>query len=161
MVHGSAFTLAPARSSADLDAIRALFRAYAASLPVDLGYQGFEDELAGLPGVYTPPGGLLLLARGPDGTPLGCGAFRAMKAGKGCEMKRVYIATSARGLGLGIAMVEALMAQARRAGYRTIALDTLPSMIEAHRLYAKLGFAPIAPYYNTPVDGTVFLGRAL
>jgi ribosomal protein S18 acetylase RimI-like enzyme len=58
-------------------------------------------------------------------------------------------------------MVEALMAQARLAGYRTIALDTLPSMIEAHRLYAKLGFTPIAPYYDTPIDGTVFLGRAL
>lgn len=161
MVHGSAFTLAPALAPADLDAVRALFRAYAASLPVDLGYQGFEDELAGLPGVYAPPGGLLLLARAPDGSPLGCGAFRAMKAGEGCEMKRVYIAPSARGLGLGIAMVEALMAQARLAGYRTIALDTLPSMIEAHRLYAKLGFTPIAPYYDTPIDGTVFLGRAL
>jgi GNAT superfamily N-acetyltransferase len=161
MVHGSAFTLAPALALADLDAVRALFRAYAASLPVDLGYQGFEDELAGLPGVYASPEGLLLLARAPDGSPLGCGAFRAMKAGEGCEMKRVYIAPSARGLGLGIAMVEALMAQARLAGYRTIALDTLPSMIEAHRLYAKLGFTPIAPYYDTPIDGTVFLGRAL
>jgi GNAT superfamily N-acetyltransferase len=161
MVHGSAFTLAPALAPADLDAVRALFRAYAASLPVDLGYQGFEDELAGLPGVYASPEGLLLLARAPDGSPLGCGAFRAMKAGEGCEMKRVYIAPSARGLGLGIAMVEALMAQARLAGYRTIALDTLPSMIEAHRLYAKLGFTPIAPYYDTPIDGTVFLGRAL
>jgi GNAT superfamily N-acetyltransferase len=161
MVHGSAFTLAPALGPADLDAVRALFRAYAASLPVDLGYQGFEDELAALPGVYASPEGLLLLARAPDGSPLGCGAFRAMKAGEGCEMKRVYIAPSARGLGLGIAMVEALMAQARLAGYRTIALDTLPSMIEAHRLYAKLGFTPIAPYYDTPIDGTVFLGRAL
>jgi GNAT superfamily N-acetyltransferase len=161
MVHGSAFTLAPALALADLDAVRALFRAYAASLPVDLGYQGFEDELAGLPGDYASPEGLLLLARAPDGSPLGCGAFRAMKAGEGCEMKRVYIAPSARGLGLGIAMVEALMAQARLAGYRTIALDTLPSMIEAHRLYAKLGFTPIAPYYDTPIDGTVFLGRAL
>ena len=161
MVHGSAFTLAPALAPADLDAVRALFRAYAASLPVDLGYQGFEDELAALPGVYASPEGLLLLARAPDGSPLGCGAFRAMKAGEGCEMKRVYIAPAARGLGLGIAMVEALMAQARLAGYRTIALDTLPSMIEAHRLYAKLGFTPIAPYYDTPIDGTVFLGRAL
>jgi GNAT superfamily N-acetyltransferase len=161
MVYGSTFTLAPAHSPADLDAIRVLFRAYAASLPVDLGYQGFEDELAALPGVYASPEGLLLLARAPDGSPLGCGAFRAMKAGEGCEMKRVYIAPSARGLGLGIAIVEALMAQARQAGYRTIALDTLPSMIEAHRLYAKLGFMPITPYYDTPVDGTVFLGRAL
>jgi GNAT superfamily N-acetyltransferase len=161
MVHGFTFTLASALTSADLDAIRVLFRAYAASLPVDLGYQGFEDELAGLPGAYAPPEGLLLLARAPDGTPLGCGAFRAMKVGEGCEMKRVYIAPEARGLGLGVAMVEALMAQARQAGYLTIALDTLPSMSEAHRLYAKLGFTPIAPYYDTPVDGTVFLGRAL
>ena len=161
MVRGSAFTLTPATSAADLDAIRALFRAYAASLPVDLGYQGFEDELAALPGAYAPPQGLLLLARGADGQPIGCGAFRAMKGGDGCEMKRVYVAPAARGLGLGIAMVEALMAQARAAGYREIALDTLPSMTEAHRLYAKLGFTPIAPYYDTPIEGTAFLGRAL
>lgn len=157
----SAYTLSPAVSPADLDAVRQLFRAYAASLPVDLAYQGFEEELAGLPGVYAPPKGLLLLARDPEGMPLGCGAFRSMKTGEGCEMKRVYIDAKARGLGLGVAMVEALMARARAVGYRSIALDTLPSMQAAHRLYAKLGFRPIAPYYDTPIIGTAFLGRDL
>ena len=157
----SAFTIAPAVSSADLAAIRDLFRAYAASLPVDLAYQGFEEELAGLPGAYAAPGGGLLLARAADGVPLASGAFRAMKAGEGCEMKRVYVAPAARGLGLGIAMVEALFDAARAAGHRRMVLDTLPSMAEAHRLYAKLGFTPIAPYYDTPIAGTVFLGRDL
>lgn len=155
------FTLAPALSPADLAAIRDLFRAYAASLPVDLGYQGFEEELAGLPGAYAPPHGGLFLAKAADGTPLASGAFRAMKAGEGCEMKRVYVAPAARGLGLGIAMVEALFEAARQAGHRRMVLDTLPSMVEAHQLYAKLGFEPIAPYYDTPVAGTVFLGRDL
>lgn len=157
----SAFSINQAISPADLDAIRALFRAYAASLPVDLAYQGFEDELAALPGAYAPPKGALLLAKKADGTPLGCGAFRAMKGGNGCEMKRVFIAPDARGLGVGIAMVEELMRLAREAGYVSIALDTLPSMHEAHRLYAKLGFTPIEPYYDTPIAGTVFLGRPL
>lgn len=157
----AAFTIAAAASTDDLAAIRALFRAYAASLPVDLGYQGFEAELAGLPGAYAPPQGGLFLARAADGTPLASGAFRAMKAGEGCEMKRVFVSPEARGLRLGWAMVEALMEKAREAGYRRIMLDTLPSMTEAHHLYEKLGFMPIAPYYDTPVEGTVFLGRDL
>lgn len=161
MIVRPAFTIAPAVSPADLAAIRDLFRAYAASLPVDLGYQGFEDELAGLPGAYAPPAGGLLLARGDDGAPLASGAFRAMKAGEGCEMKRVYVAPAARGLGLGLAMVDALFDAARAAGHRRMVLDTLPSMVEAHRLYAKRGFKPIAPYYDTPIEGTVFLGRDL
>jgi len=156
-----AFTIAPAVSPADLAAIRDLFRAYAASLPVDLSYQGFEEELAGLPGTYAPPSGGLLLARAADGAPLASGAFRAMKADEGCEMKRVYVTPAARGLGLGLAMVEALFDAARAAGHRRMVLDTLPSMLEAHRLYAKRGFKPIAPYYDTPIEGTVFLGRDL
>ena len=114
-----------------------------------------------MPGAYAPPHGGLFLAKAADGTPLGSGAFRAMKAGEGCEMKRVYVAPAARGLGLGIAMVEALFEAARQAGHRRMVLDTLPSMVEAHQLYAKLGFEPIVPYYDTPVAGTVFLGRDL
>lgn len=161
MTMSAAFRLSEAQSGADLDAIRRLFRAYAASLPVDLAYQGFEDELAALPGAYQPPQGVLLLARADDGTPLGCGAFRPCAGDGRCEMKRVYIAPAARGMGLGLAMVDALMERARAAGYRLMVLDTLPSMVEAHQLYAKRGFTPIAPYYDTPIVGTVFLARAL
>ena len=162
MRRADAFRLIEAHSPVDLDAVRVLFRAYAASLPVDLAYQGFEGELAALPGAYQAPQGALLLAQAQDGTALGCGAFRAM-AGDAmrCEMKRVYIAPSARGMGLGVAMVDALMERARAAGYRAMVLDTLPSMVEAHQLYAKLGFTSIPPYYDTPILGTVFLGRAL
>ncbi len=145
----------------DLPAVRALFEAYAASLPVDLGYQGFAAELAGLPGAYAPPEGALLLARGQDGTPLGCVALRPMAEAGCCEMKRLFVAPAARGSGLGAALVRALIAAAQARGYREIRLDSLPFMVEAIALYRREGFREVAPYHATPVAGTVFLGRAL
>lgn len=155
----AAFRIAAAGPD-DLAAIAGLFRAYAASLPVDLGYQDFEAELAALPGKYAPPAGALLIARDGAGAPLGCVALRPMADGC-CEMKRLYVAPAGRGLGLGRALAEAICAEARRRGYREIRLDTLPTMTEAQGLYARLGFVPTAPYYDTPVAGTRFLARAL
>ena len=155
----AAFRIAAAGPD-DLAAIAGLFRAYAASLPVDLGYQDFEAELAALPGKYAPPAGALLIARDGAGAPLGCVALRPMADGC-CEMKRLYAAPAGRGLGLGRALAEAICAEARRRGYREIRLDTLPTMTEAQGLYARLGFVPTAPYYDTPVAGTRFLARAL
>src|SRR4051794_27904789 len=99
----AAFVIDPVASPDDLAAAAALFEAYAASLGVDLSYQGFAAELAGLPGHYAPPSGALLLARGPDGRPLGCVALRPM-AGDCCEMKRLFVSPDARGLGLGRAL---------------------------------------------------------
>lgn len=156
----AAFRIGPA-TAGDIAAVAALFRAYAASLPVDLAYQDFAAELAGLPGKYAPPAGALLLARGAARAPLGCVALRPMDAPGRCEMKRLYVSPAGRGLGLGRALVEAIFDEARRLGHREICLDTLPSMTEAIALYARLGFAPIAPYYDTPVAGTHFLARAL
>jgi ribosomal protein S18 acetylase RimI-like enzyme len=154
------FTITMATTT-DLDAIRLLFRAYAASLPVDLAYQDFAAELAGLPGAYAPPGGTLLLARDSNAVPLGCAALRPMPQAGWGEMKRLYVAPEARGLGVGRALAEAVIAAARQAGYRELRLDTLPAMTSAQALYRQLGFTPVAPYYDTPIEGTVFLARRL
>lgn len=151
----------PAQSKADLEDVAALFRAYAASLPVDLGYQGFEAELAGLPGKYAPPAGSLLIARAPSGEALGCVAMRPIEAESICEMKRLYVTPASRGMGLGSALVQAIVERARDAGYREMRLDTLPTMQAARAMYAQAGFREIDAYYPTPVEGTIFLALPL
>jgi len=155
------FEIRPVRSGKDIAAAGALFRAYAASLGVDLAYQDFEAELAGLPGKYAPPAGELLLALASDGQPLGCVALRPIEPQGCCEMKRLYVAPAARGLGLGRALVDAILETAAGTGYGELRLDTLPDMIDAQALYERMGFVRIAPYYDTPMTGTVFMARAL
>jgi len=136
-----------------------LFRGYAASLPVDLDYQDFDDELAALPGKYAPPKGVLLLARDADGA-LGCVGLRALAEGV-CEMKRLYLLPAARGLGLGRALADAAVAEARRLGYRELRLDTLPTMARAIAMYEQMGFERIEPYYRPTPPGTVFMALRL
>jgi len=155
------FVVLPADGQADLADAADLFRAYAAALPVDLGYQGFEAELAGLPGKYAPPSGALLLARTPSGEAIGCVALRPIEAGRVCEMKRLYVTPAARGLGLGRALIRAIVDQARTAGYGEMRLDTLPTMHAALAMYARAGFTQIGAYYPTPVEGTSFLAMRL
>ena len=150
----------PAREADDIEAIADLFRAYAASLPVDLGYQNFEAELAKLPGKYAPPSGALFLARDGGGVPIGCAAFRPLEEGV-AEMKRLYVAPDGRGQGLGRLLADLVIEEAARAGYREIKLDTLPSMQAAIGLYRSCGFEPAPAYYDTPIEGTVFLRRLL
>ncbi len=153
-------TVRPA-CAADIPAIAALFRAYAASLDVDLGYQGFEAELAALPGAYTPPTGALLIAVATDGSHLGCVAMRRLAEPGTCEMKRLHTCPAARGRGVGRALALAVIGAARDAGYRAMRLDTLPDMAAAQRLYASLGFEATAPYYASPVAGTIFMRKHL
>jgi len=155
------FAILPARGGADLKDIAGLFRAYAAALPVDLGYQGFEAELAGLPGKYASPAGALLIARAPSGDAIGCVAMRPIEGNRICEMKRLYVTPAARGLGLGAELIGAIVAQSRAAGYKEMRLDTLPTMRTAIAMYARTGFTKIAAYYPTPVEGTIFLGLPL
>jgi ribosomal protein S18 acetylase RimI-like enzyme len=155
------FHIAPATSPADLKAAARLFQAYADSLDIDLSYQDFTAELAGLPGKYAPPAGALLIARDPKGEALGCVALRPIAPEGCCEMKRLYVAPAGRGLGLGRALVAAILEEAVRIGHREMRLDTLPSMTAALALYRDAGFVPIARYYDTPVAGTIFLGRTL
>ena len=145
------------RTAEDLTAAAGLFECYAAALPIDLGYQGFASELAGLPGKYAPPTGELLLARGAHGTPLGCVGLRSIPPAGCCEMKRLYVSPDARGLGLGRTLAEAAAEAARRLGYQELRLDTLRGMGAAIHLYRQLGFTPIAAYYEGAPAGTMFL----
>jgi ribosomal protein S18 acetylase RimI-like enzyme len=124
-------------------------------------YQNFDTEVTGMPGKYAPPRGELLLARRYDGAPLGGVALGPLDADALCEMKRLYVSPEARGFELGAQLVEAIVREAKRIGYREMWLDTLPSMAEALGLYRRHGFAPTAPYYDTPVAGTIFLHLVL
>lgn len=138
---------------------RELLVEYQAHLGISLGFQDFEAEVRGLPGSYAPPQGCLLLAR-HDGVPVGCVALH--EAGwPRAEMKRLYVRPSARGRGLGRALVSAVLDQAAAIGYTEVVLDTLPTMVEAQRLYEQFGFHDISPYRPNPVDGARFLSRSL
>ena len=148
-------TTRPARLPDELRTVRALLREYETELGVDLGFQGFEQELAGLPGDYVAPRGTLLVAE-VDGVAAGCVALRALDA-DACEMKRLYARPAFRGRGVGRALAAAVIAEAKAIGYARMRLDTLPVMSEAQALYARIGFREIPPYRENPVPGTRFL----
>ncbi len=135
----------------DLDDIRAMLREYAAWLQVDLCFQNFEQELAALPGEYSPPSGRLLIAESA-----GCVALRPIDD-RICEMKRLYVRPDHRGSGLGRHLVEAIISEARSIGYRAMRLDTMPKMDRAQGLYAALGFHEIPAYRYNPEPGARFL----
>ena len=142
-----------------LDAARAIIREYAVSLNIDLCFQNFDEELASLPGAYAAPAGHLLLAY-VAGELAGCGAFRACNDAdyaNACEMKRLFVRPGFRGFGLGRRLAEALLDEARRAGYSVMLLDTLDDMEAARDLYEALGFEEIPPYYFNPIPGAHYL----
>jgi GNAT superfamily N-acetyltransferase len=151
-----AFAIAQVVSPAEVDAARALFRAYEKSLGISLCFQNFDRELASLPGDYAPAAGRLLLARSGERY-AGCVALHAL-ANDICEMKRLYVDAPFRGTGLGRALAEWIIAEARAIGYRKMRLDTIPSLMgTAVAMYRRLGFGEIPAYCVNPVEGAIYM----
>ena len=163
VAQGPRITVEAANGSTDMAAVRDIFRDYAAELGVDLCFQNFESELAGLPGDYAAPRGTLLTAR-VDGEMAGCCAIRPLDSvnyPNACEMKRLYARPTFRGLGLGRTLVELALEFALSAGYECVLLDTLSDMEAARALYEDLGFEEIPPYYHNPIAGAHYLRAQL
>ncbi len=166
IIEGRSTRKASVESVADGPAIatvRVLMREYAASLGADLTYQGFEKELASLPGRYAPPKGALLLARVPSASgaePAGCVALRDLGSGD-CEMKRLFVRPEYRGLGIGRILAERAIEEGRRLGYRRMRLDTLERLADAIALYRSLGFEETEPYCENPLPGAMFWEKKL
>jgi putative acetyltransferase len=152
-------TITRAARPDEVEQVRGLFVEYADSLGVDLCFQNFAEELAGLPGNYTPPLGNLWLAM-VDAHPAGCVAVRPLEPST-AELKRLYVRPAYRGLKLGRQLTETALAFARAAGYLRIRLDTLPSMTAAQALYRALGFAMIEPYCANPICGATYWEKQL
>lgn len=142
-----------------LHEVRKLFIEYVDWLGEDLSFQGFNEELASLPGLYAAPGGALFLSmRGTDAA--GCVAIRPLD-NEVCEMKRLWVRPHFRGQSLGRRLASAAIDAAHRIGYKTMRLDTLARMHDALRLYRSIGFHEIPPYYANPLPGTVYLQKSL
>jgi putative acetyltransferase len=152
--------LIQAASNEEIKDARQLFEEYAAGLGFSLCFQGFDRELADLPGKYSPPTGRLLLAYA-DEKLAGCIALRSLES-KVCEMKRLFARPAFRGTGLGRFLVESIIDEARSIGYERMRLDTLPGKMDAAiALYRRLGFQKISPYYDNPVEGALFMELTL
>jgi ribosomal protein S18 acetylase RimI-like enzyme len=150
------FVLRQAETAAEIAQARELFLEYEKALGVSLCFQGFDQELSGLPGKYAPPSGRLLLGM-YSGALAGCVALHALEPEIG-EMKRLYLRAAFRGKGLGQAMVDAVVGEARAIGYRRLRLDTIePLMKSAVAMYRRMGFREIAPYCANPCEGALYM----
>ncbi|RDW90246.1 GNAT family N-acetyltransferase [Aspergillus mulundensis] len=157
------FRIVPAQTAEDIATAKSLFTAYVEWLNIDLSFQSFQSELGSLPGKYGAPHGELLLAYSTDNKPLGCVALRPLdQPSQTCEMKRLYVPPQARGMGVGKALVAAIVQRAKDIKYKEMRLDTLPSRMQgAIGVYSRAGFVETPPYYETPMDETIFLALDL
>jgi putative acetyltransferase len=156
----------PVATPQDLEDIRDLFREYFAwidrELKVDMSYQNVEAELLALPGAFSTPAGCLLIAN-IEGLAAGCIAFRPLSEII-CEMKRMYVRPQYRGKGLGRALCERLISEAKQQGYQVMRLDTEMSLAAAQHLYLSLGFKVTQAYYTVPPEilkRSIFMELAL
>jgi putative acetyltransferase len=150
------FSFRQAESPGQIAQARELFLEYAQSLGFSLCFQNFDKELANLPGDYAPPDGRLLLAEF-EGQVAGCVALHKLEDGI-CEMKRLYLRSPFRGKGLGRAIADRIIAEARTIGYQRMRLDTVePVMKDAVEIYRRIGFREIAPYCKNPIAGALYM----
>jgi putative acetyltransferase len=153
-------TIVQAKTDEQISDARLLFREYETWLGLDLCFQGFEQELADLPGKYVEPYGRLLLAYS-DGKLAGCIAMRKLDECT-CEMKRLFVGEGFRGQKIGVQLIEKVIEEARKENYKTMRLDTFPpKMSKAVSLYESHGFRPIPPYCDNPLDGVLFMELSL
>jgi len=145
-----------AKTGEEIETARGIFREYESWLGLDLCFQGFEEELADLPGKYAPPDGRLFLAYS-DKHLAGCAALRKIEP-EVCEMKRLFVRHEFRRFGIGRLLIDELITAAREIGYQAMRLDTYPAkMGKAVHLYRKYGFNEIPAYYNNPYEGVLFM----
>ena len=153
-------TIGEARTPAELEETRALFREYQDWLGLKLCFQNFDEEVAELPGKYAAPDGRLLLARA-DGQIAGCVALRKLEEGV-CEMKRLFVRDRFRGLKIGVKLLDRIIDEARALGYAKMRLDTFPPrMGKAVSLYEAYGFYEIPAYYHNPFGETLYMEKVL
>ena len=150
------FSIVQAKSKPQITHARELFLEYAQSLGFSLCFQNFDKELAGLPGDYAPPEGRLILAE-YERHLAGCVALHKLEFGI-CEMKRLYLRPQFRGKGLGRALADHIIVEARHIGYERMRLDTVePVMKDAVEMYRRLGFKEIAAYCANPMAGALYM----
>ena len=153
-------TILQAELDEQISETKTLFREYEAWLGMDLCFQGFEAELAALPGKYSMPDGRLYLAYSDDKL-AGCIALRKLESGI-CEMKRLFVRDGFRGERIGLHLIEKVIADAREIGYQKMRLDTYPpKMGKAVKLYESHGFAEIPPYYDNSHGDVLFMELAI
>ncbi|MGH8014932.1 MAG: GNAT family N-acetyltransferase [Candidatus Zixiibacteriota bacterium] len=145
----------PTDSKAEIQTIRELFLEYAKSLNFDLCFQGFDKEVAGLPGGYAPPDGRLMLAL-CDRKVAGCVGLQKVTDGV-CEMKRLWVRPEFRGRKIGRKLADAIIAESRQIGYTLIKLDTIDTMVEAISMYKSMGFSETSAYRYNPIEGAKYM----
>lgn len=148
-----------ARSASQLHEVRMLFEEYWRAFAFDPCFQAFDREIAALPGDYATPAGRLALATDRERT-AGCIALRPLSA-RQCEMKRLYVRAAFRKHGVGIALIEWLLEQARAIGYGEMCLDTMPAMKSAIAIYERLGFKRCACYADLSTPSALYFRLTL
>jgi len=155
-----AIEISVAQTAEQFKNVRQLVEEYTSWLGIDLQFQGYQAEVDNLRIKYAPPEGAMFVAM--DGLqPAGCCGFARFGFDGACELKRLYVRPSARGLGLASDLVRRVIDKAELSGYRLILLDTLPWMTAAVTLYEKFGFTETAPYYENPLPDAVFYEKKL